>query len=67
MEEVIEGVMKGLFTAQKTDIESLDPVGKERKHKKVPLVSCEKYDKEERKALFGEEKNSESFSGSKGE
>lgn len=30
----------------------------------MPLVSCDKYDEEERKALFGEEKRSESFPGS---
>jgi len=32
----------------------------EKKHKgnKMPLVSCEKYDEEERKTLFGEEKKS---------
>lgn len=43
---------------QKTDIESPDTMEKELKGRKKPLVSCDKYDEEERKALFGEEKES---------
>ena len=43
---------------QKTDIESQGTMEKELKGKKKPLVSCDKYDEEEQKALFGEEKQS---------
>ncbi len=40
----------------KENAKSMDPVEKALGGKKKPLVSCEKYDEEERKALFGEEK-----------
>jgi hypothetical protein len=43
---------------QKADIESPDTMEKELKGKKKPLVSCDKYDEEERKALSGEGKES---------
>lgn len=43
---------------QKTDIESPGPLEKEVKARKKPLVSCDKYDEEERKTLYGEEKGS---------
>jgi hypothetical protein len=33
------------------------------KGKKMPVVGCDKYEEEERKALFGEEKIPEPFSG----
>ncbi|MDD2614839.1 MAG: hypothetical protein PHH67_10990 [Methanosarcina sp.] len=42
--------------AQKANIESPDTMEKEHKMRKKPLISCDKYDEEERKALFGEEK-----------
>jgi len=34
---------------------------------KKPLVSCDKYDEEERKALFGKEKDPEGFPGQREE
>ena len=43
---------------QKTETESPGPMGKEVKTMKKPLISCDKYDEEERKALYGEEKES---------
>ncbi len=43
---------------QKADIESPDSMEKELKGRKKPLVSCDKYDEEEQKALFGDEKQS---------
>jgi hypothetical protein len=43
---------------QKTDTKSPNPMEKELKGKKKPLISCEKYDEEERKALFEERKES---------
>ncbi len=43
---------------QEADIDSPIPMEKEIKGRKKPLVSCDKYDEEERKALFGEEKDS---------
>jgi hypothetical protein len=42
---------------QKVNAEPIGPVEKIHGGRKLPLVSCEKYDKEERKALFGEEKS----------
>ena len=39
---------------QKANVEPIDPMEKERGGRKKPLVSCEKYDEEERKELFGE-------------
>lgn len=41
---------------QKTETESPGPMEKESKARKKPLISCDKYDEEERKALYGEEK-----------
>ncbi|WP_255334792.1 hypothetical protein [Methanosarcina sp. KYL-1] len=41
--------------AQETVVEPIDPMEKERGGRKKPLVSCEKYDEEEKKKLFGEE------------
>lgn len=44
---------------QKSDIEPQGPIEeKEQKGRKKPLISCDKYDEEERKALFGEAKDS---------
>jgi len=43
----------------KKNSKSMDPVEETLGGKKKPLVSCEKYDEEERKALFGEEKKEE--------
>jgi hypothetical protein len=43
---------------QKTDAESPGSMEKEVKAKKKPLISCDKYDEDERKALFGEGKES---------
>jgi hypothetical protein len=43
---------------QKADIESKDTMEIELKRMKKPLVSCDIYDEEERKALFGEGKDS---------
>lgn len=37
-------------------VESANPEGKEHGGSKKPLVSCDKYDEEERKALLKEEK-----------
>lgn len=44
---------------QKSDIESQSPI-EEKEHKggKKPLISCDKYDEEERKSLFGEREES---------
>lgn len=47
---------------QKTGIASPE-VEERHKSKKMPLVSCNKYDEEERKALFGEKAIPEPFSG----
>ena len=41
--------------SQEPKVEPINPMEKERGGRKKPLVSCEKYDEEERKALFGEE------------
>jgi hypothetical protein len=43
---------------QKADIESPDSMEKELKGRKKPLVSCDKYDEEERKALYVEQNES---------
>ncbi|HIH92813.1 TPA: hypothetical protein HA338_01820 [Methanosarcina acetivorans] len=40
---------------EKATVEPIDPMEKARGGRKKPLVSCEKYDEEERKALLGEE------------
>ena len=53
-----------LSMAHTVDTESSENMEKRHTGKKMPLVSCNKYDEEERNALFGEEKGSESFSGS---
>jgi hypothetical protein len=44
--------------AQKADIESPGPMEKQVRGRKKPLVSCDKYDEDERKVLFVEEKES---------
>lgn len=44
--------------AQEAKVEPLDPMEKARGGRKKPLVSCEKYDEEERKELFGEKEQS---------
>jgi len=41
---------------EKATVEPIDPMEKERGGRKKPLVSCEKYDEEERKELLKEEK-----------
>lgn len=45
---------RGLLVVQKANVEPIDPMEKDRGGRKKPLVSCEKYDEEERKELFGE-------------
>ncbi|AKB33807.1 hypothetical protein MSSIH_3117 [Methanosarcina siciliae HI350] len=40
---------------EKAKVEPIDPMEKARGGRKKPLVSCEKYDEEERKALLEEE------------
>ena len=47
---------RGYLWYRKLIVEPIDPMEKEHEGRKKPLVSCEKYDEEERKALFGEEK-----------
>ncbi len=44
--------------AEKANVEPIDPMEKERGGRKKPLVSCEKYDEEERKEMWEEEKKS---------
>jgi len=41
---------------EKATVEPIDPMEKARGGRKKPLVSCEKYDEEERKELLKEEK-----------
>lgn len=43
---------------EKANVEPIDPMEKERGGRKKPLVSCEKYDEEERKEMWEEEKKS---------
>jgi hypothetical protein len=59
-----EGELVELSMAHTVVTESSEHVEKKLTGKKMPLVSCNKYDEEERKTLIGEEQRFESFSGS---
>jgi hypothetical protein len=48
-------IYRGLFMVEKANVEPIDPMEKERGGRKKPLVSCEKYDEEERKAFLEEQ------------
>jgi hypothetical protein len=42
--------------AKNASVEPIDPMEKERGGRKKPLVSCEKYDEEEKKEIWEEDK-----------